>query len=276
MRLGLSLDGGGDTRSVAAKLGITGVPINAADLVANGVRATLDPLHGQGLKVCQIGAFGYNPLSDDTEAQVAQTAMMQAVLPMAAETGCPYVVICGGNHHPSGFGAWDARNHTDAAFDAIAERLDPLVSLAATHGAKISIEPYLKTTINGPEAFMRLRSMMTDPAALVANLDVTSHYDFRDFADPGPRCASVCEGYAGAYGLGHVKDIGLNDGFHLSMGLAPLGSSLTDWAQVLKMMAPHMPHDSWLILEHVSSAEEAAISVALLRDLATKAGVTLS
>ena len=275
MRLGLSIDGGG-TIETAAELGITGVPINAADLVEQGVDATLAPLREKGLSVCQIGAFGVNPLSDDAEGQAAQQDMLRAAIPLAAETGCPYIVINGGNHHPSGFGHWDARNWSDAAFDRIVEVLDPLVSLAADHGAKISIEPYLTPTINSPETFARVRDRLSKPDAMVANIDVTSLYDFRDYIAPAERCRAVCEGFAGAYGLGHIKDIVVNEGFHLNMGMAPLGTSPTDWAEVLRMMAPHLPDDSWLILEHQADPDAARLGVEKLRGYAREAGVTLT
>lgn len=273
MRLGI--EAGADTVAAAIELGIKGVPINAIDLVANGVEATLAPLKKNVLEVCQIGAFGYNPLTEDKAALAEQTSVLEKVIPLAAATGCPYIVICGGNYHPSGFGAWDPRNNSDAAMDEMVSQLEPLVRLAAQHGAKISIEPYLKTAINGPAPFWALRERMSKPEALVANLDVTSHYDYRDFVNPRPRCQEVCEGYAGAYGLGHIKDLALNDGFHLDMGLAPLGSSPTDWSEVLGLMIPNMPSDSWLILEHVSDITEARASVAKLRDFAQKAGVAL-
>ena len=139
----------------------------------------------------------------------------------------------------------------------MAEALDPLLAMATDHGAKLSVEPYLKTAVSSPERFLALREAIAIPDALVCNVDVTSFYDFRDYAAPADRCRAVCEGLAGHYGLCHVKDIGLNDGFHLHMGLAPLGTSPTDWAEVLRLMAPHMPEDSWLILEHVSDAAEA-------------------
>ncbi|MDJ1009231.1 MAG: TIM barrel protein [Paracoccaceae bacterium] len=273
MRLGL--EAGDDTVAAAVELGIEGVPIDAGALAREGYRKILAPLRKKGLSVCQIGAFGFNPLTSDTDALAAETEVLKSVLPMAAETGCPYVVICGGNIDPSGFGAWHPGNRTDTAFETMAERLAPLLALAERSGARISIEPYLKTTIDGPEAFWRLHEMLGSPRALVANVDVTSHFDFRDYIAPGPRCAEVVEGYAGAYGLGHIKDIGLNDGFHIDMGLAPLGASPTDWVAVLAGMAPHMPPDAWLILEHVSDLAEARRSVALLRGFAAEAGVVL-
>jgi len=114
------------------------------------------------------------------------------------------------------------------------------------------------------------------PDAREANIDVTSYYDYRDFIDPNDTVKQVCTKLAGHYGLGHIKDIALKDGFHLNAGLAPLGSSPTNWANVLKLMEPHMPDDSWLILEHVLSPEEARNSVAYLRNAAEQAGVTLS
>ena len=273
MRLGI--EAGRDTLAAAAALGISGVPVDAADLVQNGVEATLEPLRARGLAVAQIGAFGFNPLSDDRAAQDAQADVLRQAIPLARQAGCRWIVICGGNHHPSGFGAWDARNATDAALDRVAEALDPMLKLAHMHGAVLSIEPYLKTAVSGPARFHALRDRLDDPSALAANLDVTSHYDFRDYADPGPRCREVCEGYAGHYGLGHVKDVGLSDGFHLHMGLAPLGTSPTDWAAVLGMMAPHMPEDGWLILEHCADLEEARRSLAVLRQAADRAGVSL-
>ena len=273
MRLGL--EAGADTHAAARELGISGVPVAAADLAKTGADAVLAPLREAGLAVCQIGAFGVNPLSDDMAGQAEQQAMLRDAIPEAAATGCPWIVICGGNHHPSGFGGWDPRNDTEDAIDRAAEVLDPLVSLAAKHGAKLSVEPYLKTAINSPDRFHALRARMTDPEALVCNVDVTSLMDFRDYAAPAVRCRAVCEGLAGVYGLGHVKDIGLDDGFHLKMGLAPLGTSPTDWADVLRMMAPHMPEDGWLILEHVSDIGEARASVATLRGHAQGAGVEL-
>lgn len=170
MRLGRET--GADARDAAVGLGIRGVPVNAADLVRDGVEETLAPLRMRGLEVCQVGAFGQDPLSDDSDARATRTKMPETVLPVAPETGCPYVVICGGSHHPSGFGAWDPRDAAAGVLDAAARRLDLLATLAAKHGAKISIEPYLKTAADGH--------------APVANMDVTSHSDFCDFADPAP------------------------------------------------------------------------------------------
>jgi sugar phosphate isomerase/epimerase len=272
MRLGL--EAGEHTLDLAVQHGIKGVPIWIDQLANEGVRSTLEPLQERGLQACQIGAFGYNPLSPDQAEQDRQTQMLHKIIPMAADTGCPYIVICGGNHHPSGFGAADARNFTTQAIDQIAQKLEPIVKLAEQHGAKISIEAYLKTAINSPETFKALWQKMGSDA-LCVNVDVTSLYDVRDTWNPSATIDHICNGLAGHYGLGHIKDVKLEEGFHVHMGLGPLGSSATDWAQVLQRMNPHMPTDSWVILEHVSSPEEAEASLKVLRDSAKRAGVTL-
>ena len=76
-------------------------------------------------------------------------------------------------------------------------------------------------------------------------------------------------------GLIHIKEVALLDGFHIHMGLAPLGTGPTNWAEALALMAPHLPDDSWAILEHVADPAEASQSLAHLRAAADQAGVAL-
>jgi len=273
MRLGL--EAGSHTLDLAVELGICGVPISAEALVRDGVDATLAPLRARGLQVCQIGAFGFNVLSTDAAKQARQGALLEAAIPRAAATGCPYIVICGGNYHPSGFAAGDARNFTDAALDEIAAGLRPLLTLAEQHSVRLSIEPYLKTAIGSAERFVALWERVRSPA-LCANLDVTSLYDYADLWDPTATIRRTCAGLAGHYGLIHIKEIALAEGFHIHAGLAPLGNGPTDWAEVLRLAAPHAPADSWAILEHVATPAEARASVTLLRAAAEQAGVSLT
>jgi sugar phosphate isomerase/epimerase len=272
MRLGL--EAGKHTLDLAVALGIAGVPVSAGQLVEDGVEATVKPLHERGLQVCQIGAFGYNPLSTDRERQVQQAALLEQVIPLALETGCPYVVINGGNYHPSGFGAGDARNFTDEALGEVADALTPMLDLAEQHGAKLSIEPIIKSAVYSPESFLALQKRVGSDALRV-NIDPTSLYGYWDLWDSHAMVRHFCTVLAGHYGLGHVKEVALAEGFHIHAGLAPLGAGNTDWAEVLRLMAPHLPEDSWVILEHVATPEEAQNSLEILRAAATQAGVSL-
>ncbi len=273
MRLGVEV--GKHTHDVAVEHGIKGVPISAEQLVNDGLDKTLAPLADGGLQVCQIGAFGFNPLSVDAEAQAKQTETLAQAIPLAADTGCPYIVINGGNYHPSGFGAADVRNFTDESLARVAEALKPLLDLAEKHGAKLTVEAYLKTAINSPESFLRVKELTGGSDALRCNIDVTSLYNYQDIWEPAPKVEHVCTGLAGHYGLGHVKGVALKDGFHIHVELAPITEDTTDWAQMLRLMAPHMPADSWLILEHMFTPEEARASLAHLRKAADDAGVSL-
>ena len=268
MRLGI--EAGSHTLEVAVQEGVAAVPISAAELAEKGVQRTLAPLKERGLTACQIGAFGYNPLCVDP----VQKSVLEQAIPLAAETGCPYIVICGGNYHPSAFLSGDRRNFTDAALDTIADELSPLVRLAERHDARLCIEPYIKTAICSPERFLALQARIGSPAMRI-NVDVTSFYGYWEMWNSSRTVEHVCTALAGHYGLGHLKDLTLADGFHIHVELAPIGASLTDWATVLRMMAPHLPDDSWVILEHLASPEEARTSLKHIRRAASEAGVPL-
>lgn len=256
----LGLEAGKDTLDLAVAHGVPGVPVSAGDLVNKGVDETLVPLRERGLAVCQIGAFGFNALKVDP----AQRRVLEAVIPLAAQTRCPYIVIGPGNYQAAAFGAADRRNFSVEALDEMAKALEPLVALAEEHGAKLSIEAYLKGAVNGADRFLDLWGRLRSPA-LCVNIDPTSLYDFADLVDPSSLIEDLCTKLAGHYGLIHVKEVGLADGFHLHAGLVPLGDGPTDWAHFLRLALPHLPEDSWLILEHVQSAAEAERSLSLLR-----------
>ena len=272
MRLGL--EAGPDTLDLAVELGIQGVPVAGADLVKQGVDATLRPLASRGLQPCQIGAFGFNPLSSDKEAVGRENDALRRTLELAPEVGCSYVVIGPGNHHPSGFGHYDPRNFETAAIAQMAEALKPFVDFAEAKGVKLAIEPYLKGVIHSVETFLALKRELPSDA-LRANVDPSSLYDFHQALHPAETVEKVCSGLAGHYGLVHLKEIGVEKGFHLKMGLTPIGDGHTDWAMLLGLVAAHVPGDSWVILEHCLSAEEARQNRARILDAADQAGVTL-
>jgi sugar phosphate isomerase/epimerase len=272
MRLGL--EAGAETLDLAVELGIKGVPVGINKILNDGVEVTMKPLHERGLQACQIGAFAYNPLSPDPEEKAKQTAMLEQLIPLAPEVGCNYIVICGGNYHPSSFGAGDVRNFTDQALDDAASALKPLLVLAEQAGVCLSIEPYIKAAINSPERFLALRERVNSNALRI-NIDPTSLYDYWDLWNSDDKVTEVCTKLTGHYGLGHIKEVAFSEGFHIHAGLAPLGQGVTNWAKMLKLMAPHLPEDSWVILEHVMSAEEGRNSYQLLQDAAASVNVTL-
>lgn len=273
MRLGL--DAGRFTLDLAAAQGITGVPISAEQLVKDGVDATLVPLLAKDLLVCQIGAFGYNPLSANREVQERQRRILVEAIPLAPETGCRYIVISGGNYHPSGFGAGDRRNFTDEALDEVAGALAPLLDLAERNAVNLSIEPYLKTVVHSPGRFIALHERLKSNHLRV-NIDVTSLYNYWDLWDSRKTVEDICTTLAGHYGLVHIKEVALLEGFHIHAGLAPLGHGVTDWVQVLRLVSLYLPDDSWAILEHVQTHEEGCSSLRILRAAAAEAGVTLA
>ena len=273
MRLGL--DAGANTLDLAVELGIRGVPISAEQLGRDGVDATLAPLRERGLQVCQIGAFGFNVLSTDRAKQARQQAILEQAIPLAVATGCPYIVICGGNYHPSGFGAGDVRNFTDAALDEIAAGLAPLLALAEQHGVCLSIEPYLKTAICSAERFLALWERVKSPA-LRANLDVTSLYDYADLWHPTATIQPhvLWAGRPlrpGPYQRDRVDRRVSHPRRARAAGHRGRPTGLRCYAWSRRTCLPI----AGSILEHVATPDEARASVAYLRAAAAQAGADL-
>lgn len=273
-KIRIGLEAGKDTLELAEELGIGGVPITVDQLVGEGPEATLKPLRSKGLDVCQIGAFGFNPLAPDRDASRAAGEVLEKALPLVGETGCPFVVIPPGSYQASPFGLHDPRNHTAEAVREFAEALKPFVEKAEKHDVCLTIEPYLKGIVDGPESFRMLHSFIGSDR-LRANIDPSSLYDYRDCVDARPKIDTVCEGFAGHYGLIHFKEIALQKGFHLKMGLVPIGEGPTDWARLIDRASRRADESSWGILEHVGSPEEARRSFGILKRAAEQAGVHL-
>lgn len=272
MRLGL--EAGEYTLDLAEEHGIRGVPIAAQQLIDDGVDATLAPLAARGLEVCQIGAFGYNPLSTDTEQQARESELLEQAITLAPATGCRYIVIGPGNYHPSGFGDVDPRNYEDEALDVMAAALKPMAALAEQHDVFLSFEPYLKAAVHGPGSYLALHERVGS-RALKANVDPTSLYTYWDVLDPQASLEKTCEGFAGHYGLVHIKEVGLEEGFHIRMGLTPLAKGRSDWVRLLRYAGRHLADDAWVVLEHVLSPDEGRDSIRIVRDAAKAAGVIL-
>ena len=263
----IALEAGAHTLELAEELGCAGVPIDGGQLVNDGVDATLAPLRDRGLAVAQIGCFMFNPLSTDTGMQQEQEQLLTDAIDRAADTGCHTVVIGPGNYDPSHFGDVDARNFEDDALDLMAAALKPRLEQAAGVGACLSIEPYLKGCINGPERFKALHERCGSPDHLRANIDPSSLYDFHDALFPAAKVAAVCDGFAGHVGVVHIKEVGLDPGFHLHMGLKPVGQGHTDWGDFIDRITPHTAPDTWCILEHIATPEEARATYAALAPL---------
>lgn len=265
-----AIEAGEDTMEVAVKHGISGIPLSADTLLTAGPKEALAPLSELGLRPCQISAFGFNTLRPDREAKAA----VEEAIGLAPEVGCSVVVMPGGNYNASQFGGSDKRNYTDDAIDAAAKELESLVRAAEDAEVALSIEPYVKGVIHSRAAFEALHGRLSSKA-LKINLDITNFYNLEALIDPDPVCRRLIPQLTGHVGIVHVKDIGMDDGFHIHAGLKPITEGPTDWGLVLELAATAAEPDVWLLLEHVLSKAEADGSIAHLRALAADKGVPL-
>lgn len=265
-----ALEAGQHTDEVVREWGIRGVSVSAKELAGIGAHAMRKRLAEKNQEPCQIAAFGLNLVNPNDEAREA----LGRVIELAPEIGCENVVIGGGNYHSSLFGGTDRRNFADEALDVAAAEVKPFADLAQRNNVRICIEPYIKGVIHSPDAFDDLRRRVESPALRV-NLDITNFYDFRSLVDPNELCRAYVPRLAEHVGLIHVKEIALEEGFHLHAGLAPITRGPTDWELVLTLAGNHCPTDTWLLLEHVLSKEEAMASIRHLRRIAEEIDLQL-
>jgi sugar phosphate isomerase/epimerase len=256
--------------------GVTGLPMfNVGDIADRGGAAAAASITGAGLQVCQIGAFMYNALSPDTEAQRKQLDTLTRAIPEIPATGCRTVVVNGGNYHASGFMNGHADNFTDEAIDAAARGLEPVVTLAEEHGVIIAVEPMVNAVVCTPERFLRLKQTVGSDA-LTVTLDICNFLTFADMWQTEEAAKRICETLAGHYSIAHCKDLTVTEGFHMHIDEAPLGKGMVDWETALGCIAKDLPQDGFFIFEHVKTEEDARAGVALLHDLAGRVGISFS
>lgn len=268
----LALEAGSATLELATKHRLAGVAIDAASL-EDGV--TVNQLTESGLAAAQIGVPMFNPLNDDAAALDTETRRLGRAIERCGEVHARHIMIGPGNHHSSGFAHWDPRNDSEESLDQYARALEPFRADAERREVNICVEPYLKGVINSPERFRDLKRRLPS-AALRCNIDPTSLYQFRDAMDSRDVITRVTRKLADYVGRIHVKEVALAPGFHIHLGLVPLGEGCTDWAELLRMLGDAVPCETWVLLEHIADADECERSMAILRSAAAEANVTLT
>lgn len=272
----LGIDAGGASLEYAAEHGAAGVTVSSKEIFNKGLDAVIDPILAAGCEICQINAMGYNPLYPDKEQLKEQRDVVLKVIELTESLECPYISINAGNYHSSGFLHGDKKNRTAAALADIAEEIKPVLNHAGKRGKKICLEPYVKGAVYSAESYLTLRDLLgSDSKALRINLDVASLYDLDALMNPEFFCVSLCRKLQGHAGLVHLKDIKLEEKFHIHADLTPLGKGVTNWKQVIENVVPWLDEESWLVIEHVQSSEEAGSSIKLIRDLCAEAGFRL-
>jgi len=270
MKLGLSA--GPNTIALAKETNIKGVPLNFTTLAEQGLRAAMKPIEEAGMEVCQIMAFSFNPLSPERAKQEKQRQMLEQAIAMAPETGCPILLINGGNYDPSGFRRGHGDNFTEAALDHAARELAPVARLAESHGARLAIEPFIQCVVHSPERFLALQEKVGSPA-LTLNLDLCNFFTYEDMWRPKETAERICQALAGQYVVVHAKDLIVSEGVHIHIDETPLGAGVTDWDTALRFIAKDLPADGYVVVEHAKTAEAVRMGVQNIRLAAQRAGV---
>ena len=264
-----------EAAEVAQRIGAHGLPLWVNALVPHGPEAATGPIREAGMKVCQIGAFGYNPLSPNREEQAMQAAWLREAIPLVGQVGCPHLVINSGNYDEAGFLRGHPDNFTERALDEVATALEPVLALAEEHGARIVIEPMVHCVVSTPERYVALKQRVRSEALRI-NLDLCNFFTLGDMWQPTETVERLCGALSGHYDLVHCKDLAVTQDVHIHIDETPLGTGAVDWATAMRHIARDLPADGWFIYEHVKCADDARAGAKLLRDMAQKTGIEFS
>jgi len=185
--------------------------------------------------------FIYPDVLDDELYRVNRAAEL------AAQAGAGRLVVGGGARRASGA--------TDSDYDRLAEALDRVTDIAASHGLDATYHPHLTTIVETPDQIERLL-----PRTRIGFCPDTAH-----LAAGGGDPAALIRGYPDRLRHVHLKDLRRSDTAFL-----PLGQGELDLEDVLRAVL-EAGYDSWLVVELDSydgdPAEAARISKTYLDGL---------
>ncbi len=254
------------------RLGYSAAYCPVDDSQSDGViRAYAGAAEAANIVIAEVGAWS-NPLSPDEPTRRAALALCQARLALADAIGARCCVNIAGSRGEQ----WDGPhpdNLTQATLDLIVETVRQIVDAVKPRRTFYTLEPMPWVYPDSPDSYLWLMQAIDRPQVAV-HLDpvniISSPQRFyangalirECFAKLGPHIKSC-----------HAKDIRLDTKLtvHLDEVRPGLGGlDYRTYLQELNRLDPDTP----LMLEHLSTAEEYALSAAYVRSVAEELQIT--
>ncbi|TAK22816.1 MAG: sugar phosphate isomerase/epimerase [Chloroflexota bacterium] len=221
----------------------------APDDVSAGERGRVRALFADcGLDLPQMWGPATSLIHEDPAAQARDLSAIEAGIRLAADLGCPSLVLASGSYNPAGRFFADRRNFTPEALDRVAASLRKLVPIAADHCVSIGIEPGTATVVNTPRRMRTLLDMVDSPHVKV-NLDPVNWINFYEYFDSGPFLDSMFDLLAENVSAIHAKDCAYENKLCIHISEAPPGQGGLDYHTFLRRAAD-LPLDTYFIIEH--------------------------
>ncbi len=236
------------------------------------VRAYARAAEAANIVIAEVGAWS-NPLSPDESTRRAALTLCQARLALADEIGARCCVNIAGSRGEQ----WDGPhpdNLTQATFDLVVETVRHIVDAVKPRRTFYTLEPMPWVYPDSPDSYLRLMRAIDRPQVAV-HLDpvniVSSPQRFYEngalirecFAKLGPYIKSC-----------HAKDIRLDTKLTVHLDEVRPGLGGLDYRAYLQEL-DRLDPDTPLMLEHLSTAEEYALSAAYIRSVAEELAIPL-
>jgi sugar phosphate isomerase/epimerase len=237
------------------------------------VRAIEDAFRSAGVLIAEVGAW-VNLLDPDDAKRAKNLAYVTSRLQLAEEVGATCCVDIAGSYNPTVWYGPHPKNLSQEFFDATVENCRKLIDSVRPVRTKFCVEMMGWSIPDGADSYVRLIHAV-DRKAFGVHIDVCNVINSPErFYSNGPFIRDTIAKLGPWILSCHAKDLDWRPEMNVHFVEVIPGRGSVDYRAYLQALAL-LPHETPLMLEHLSKAEEYAEGAAYIRKVAGKSGVGL-
>lgn len=235
------------------------------------IRAIEDAFKAENVIISEVGAW-VNLLDPDGEKRRKNYDYVESRLALAEAVGAICCVDIAGSYNPTVWYGPHPKNLSQEFFDATVENCRKLIDGVKPKRTKFAIEMMSSSVPDSAESYVRLVRAV-DRKAFGVHIDVCNVISSPErFYNTGAFIRETISKLAPWIVSCHAKDLIWQPEMNLHFIEVIPGRGSVDYRAYLQALAA-LPHETPLMLEHLSKAEEYAEGAAYIRKIAAGAGV---
>ena len=238
---------------------------------ARRIRAIEDAFKAETVVISEGGAW-VNLLDPDGDKRSKNFDYVASRLALADAVGAICCVDIAGSYNPTVWYGPHPKNLSREFFDATVENCRKLLDQVKPKRTKFCIEMMSSSVPDSADSYVRLIQAV-DRKAFGVHIDVCNIISSPErFYNPGAFIRETISKLAPWILSCHAKDLEWRPEMNLHFVEVIPGRGSVDYRAYLEAVAA-LPHETPLMLEHLSKAEEYTEGTAYIRKVATEAGV---
>lgn len=235
------------------------------------IRAIEEAFKAENVTISEVGAW-VNLLDPDGEKRRKNYDYVESRLVLAEAVGAICCVDIAGSYNPTVWYGPHPKNLSQEFFDATVENCRKLLDRVKPKRTKFAIEMMSSSVPDSAESYVRLVRAV-DRKAFGVHIDVCNVISSPErFYNTGAFIRETISKLAPWILSCHAKDLIWQPEMNLHFIEVIPGRGSVDYRAYLQALAA-LPHETPLMLEHLSKAEEYAEGAAYIRKIAAEAGV---